>query len=219
MNFILNFHGIGEPGREYEYGEHPYWIDATRFCEVLDLVAKLPQTVEITFDDGNASDYAIAVPELRRRQIKARFFVLAGKLDKPAALTRDEVRAIDADSLFSIGSHGLTHRIWPDLSEVERTEEVEQSRAILSELCTRPIDEAGLPFGRYDRATMKALAKAGYTRVYSSDGGPRLTGLMPIPRMSVRNDMTLSEIESAITNHGAMARIKAELRSSIKARA
>lgn len=218
MNFILNFHGIGEPGREYEYGEHPYWIDAARFGEVLDLVERLPQTVEITFDDGNASDYAIAVPELQRRKIKARFFVLAGKLDEPGSLSRDEVRAIDADPLFSIGSHGLMHRVWPELTEAERSEEVEQSCKILSDLCARPINEAGLPFGRYDRATMKALSKAGYTRVYSSDGGPRLTGSMPIPRLSVRNDMTLADIESAIINHGTTARLKAELRAAIKAR-
>ena len=68
---ILNlcFHGIGTPGRTLEPDEELYWVEAAQFDELLDVIAKYP-SVRITFDDGNASDAALALPALRRRNLE-----------------------------------------------------------------------------------------------------------------------------------------------------
>ncbi|MHA7820212.1 MAG: polysaccharide deacetylase family protein [Erythrobacter sp.] len=217
MSFVLNFHGIGSAKRPYEEGEEPYWIDEETFSACLDIAGASKVPVEITFDDGNDSDYLIAVPELRKRGLKATFFVLAGKLDKPGYLTSEQVREIDADPLFSIGSHGMDHQPWPLLGDDELLRETVRSQHILEELCGRRIDAAGLPFGRYDRRVMRRLANQGYTTIYSSDGSPRLGSGTPIPRFSMRTDTQLAQLASRIeASRGFVSRLRRELTSRLK---
>lgn len=217
MSFVLNFHGIGTVKRPFEDGEEPYWVDAEMFSASLDIAQASTVPVEITFDDGNDSDYLVAIPELRKRRLGATFLVLAGKLDRPGYLTSDQVREIDADPAFVIGSHGMDHQPWPLLDDDELLRETACSQDILQDLCNRRIEAAGLPFGRYDRRVMRRLAQQGYTTVYSSDGSPRLGSGAPIPRFSIRKDTDLSELASRIAASRALAsRLRRELTSRLK---
>ncbi len=217
MTFLLNFHGIGEAARPYESGEKPYWIDTDRFAAILDSVQASDQPVGITFDDGNASDYMIAAPALRERGCKAMFFVLAGKLDEPGYLTTQQVRELDADPLFTIGSHGMLHLPWPDCSVEELEQEVGSAQTILSQICDRPIAEVGLPFGRYDGRVLRKLRACGFSAIYSSDGCERLTARDPIPRFSVRSDTPIASLEAMIFQEASFTqRAKCELRALIK---
>jgi peptidoglycan/xylan/chitin deacetylase (PgdA/CDA1 family) len=218
MHLILNFHGLGEAVRPYEEGEEPYWLPAAQFKAVLDLAASSPEGVGITFDDGNDSDFTVALPELRARSTRATFFVLAGKIDQPGYLTSDQVRAIDADPLFSIGSHGMDHRPWPILDDEELLRETAVSQDLLSAICGRRIEQVGLPFGRYDRRTLRRLAAQGYTHIYSSDGSPRLLACNPIPRLSVRKDTDMKALAAMIAGGRSwLGRFKRELTATIKA--
>jgi peptidoglycan/xylan/chitin deacetylase (PgdA/CDA1 family) len=217
--FILNFHGVGEAtARTYEEGEQPYWIDIARFRAILDTFAAPIRAgaMRITFDDGNASDAEIAAPELLRRGMTASFFVLAGKLDQPGYLSSRQVRALDVQG-FTIGSHGLHHRVWPMLDSNALTAEIAESKAILSELVGGEIDTAALPFGRYDRRVLSALNRAGYRTIYSSDGSPRLSDVAPLPRFSVRCDTTNRTIQNRLEAIGFGARARQELKITIKA--
>lgn len=217
MTFWLNFHGIGEAARAYESGEQPYWIATDRFSAIIDLVEASEQSVGITFDDGNDSDYHIAAPALRARGRKAMFFVLAGKLDQPGYLTKSQVRELDADPLFTIGSHGMMHRPWPDCDDAELEQEIGEAQKILSEICGRPITQAGLPFGRYNRTVLKRLKAHGSKVIFSSDGGPRLTRGHPVPRFSVRSDTRMDELASMIAESANLvSRTRNELRAQIK---
>ena len=66
-----------------------------RFCQALDrIVAMGAEAPRISFDDGNASDVGIALPELERRGLKAVFFLLAGRLGQPGSLTEADVTAM-----------------------------------------------------------------------------------------------------------------------------
>lgn len=217
MTFWLNFHGIGEAPRAYESREQPYWITADHFSAIIDLVEASEQSVGITFDDGNDSDYYIAAPALRARGRQAIFFVLAGKLDQTGYLTKSQVRELDNDELFTIGSHGMMHRPWPDCDDAELEQEIGEAREILSEICGRPITQTGLPFGRYNRAVLKRLKAQGSKVIFSSDGGPRLTRGLPVPRFSVRRDTNMDELASMIANSAHLiSRARNELRAQIK---
>jgi peptidoglycan/xylan/chitin deacetylase (PgdA/CDA1 family) len=217
MTFILNFHGIGTAKRPFEDGEEPYWITEERFIEILDLAQASGQPFAITFDDGNDSDYLIALPELKKRGLAAVFFVLAGKLDETGYLSRDQVADIDREELFTIGTHGMDHQPWPDVEAPELEREISTSNTILSEICGREIDQAGLPFGRYNREVMAKLKRTGHKTIYSSDGGPRLTGANPIPRFSVRQDTVLQMLADMMkTCQSISRRVKNETKSIIK---
>lgn len=217
MTFILNFHGIGAPKRPFEEGEEPYWITDQRFIEILDLAQASGTPVDITFDDGNDSDFAVAMPELKARGLTAIFFVLAGKIDQPCYLTRSQVAEIDNEHLFTIGTHGMDHQPWPDIDADEMEREILRSIEILSEICERPIRQAGLPFGRYNRAVMAKLAEAGQHVIYSSDGGPRIFNMNPVPRFSVRQDTEMQTLAQMLkTCQGFMQRAKIEVKTMVK---
>jgi peptidoglycan/xylan/chitin deacetylase (PgdA/CDA1 family) len=196
----LTFHGIGEPGRALEPGEAAVWVSRARFLSVLDSVAGRTD-VRITFDDGNASDVAYALPALRARGLRATFFLVAGRLDTPGFVDRAGVRAL-TDAGMTIGSHGMRHRPWRELGDDELHEELVGAKQLLEEVAERPIDEAGCPFGSYDRRVLRSLRRAGYARVYTSDRGTARPGAWVQARNSVGPGDDGGLIERIASGHG-----------------
>lgn len=183
----INFHGVGEPPFELDAGEAMVWLSSTRFWETLDYLRGLGE-VRISFDDGNRSDVEVALPALLERGMTATFFVLAGRLNDPHHLNADDVRHLVAAGM-RIGSHGLHHRDWRPLGDHELTAELAQSRRILEQIVGRPVTQAAVPFGSYDRRVLvHARREGGYARVFTSDGGPARDEAWLQPRTTVEND-------------------------------
>jgi peptidoglycan/xylan/chitin deacetylase (PgdA/CDA1 family) len=182
------FHGIGTPGRELEPGEDAYWVTEAAFAAALDLVADRPE-VRLSFDDGNASDVAVGLPALVERGLTGTFFLLAGRIGAPGSVAPDGVRAL-AEAGMTIGSHGLAHRPWVDLSGPERDAELRQAREHLSALAGVPVDSAACPLGRYDRRVLADLEALGYRAVYTSDRRRSRAGAWLQHRYSVRSGDT-----------------------------
>ncbi|WP_244497993.1 polysaccharide deacetylase family protein [Aureimonas sp. AU40] len=204
---ILTFHGIGEPQRELDPGEAPFWIGIERFRALLDRVAALPAAhrPSLTFDDGNLSDWAIAAPELERRGLRATFFVLTGRLGQRGSLGEDHVGEL-ARMGMGIGSHGVDHRDWTTLGAANLARDLSASKAALEWICDRPVRAAAIPFGRYDRRVLEALREAGFEAAYSSDGGTARRADFPRPRTSVRADMSVRAGEALLTGALPLAR-------------
>jgi peptidoglycan/xylan/chitin deacetylase (PgdA/CDA1 family) len=165
----LTFHGVGERARSADGGEERVWLDLDSFGSVLDSVVDRPY-VGITFDDGNASDVVYALPALRRRGLKATFFVVAGRLGAPGFLDETGVRTL-LDCGMSIGCHGMRHRPWRRLDDEALREELLVARKVLEAIVEGPVTEAACPFGSYDRRALRSLRRYGYERVFTSDRG------------------------------------------------
>ena len=119
--FVLNFHGLGKPSVRVPSEEKPYWVDVSVFIAILDMVQGR-EDVLVTFDDGNESDFEFALPSLKARKMTAKFFVSVGQLDKKEFLSLKQLGLL-ADSGMTIGSHGVRHCAWTDLSDANlRTE-------------------------------------------------------------------------------------------------
>lgn len=214
----LTFHGIGEPQRALAPGEADYWIGADRFRDVLDRVSRHPdrERLFITFDDGNISDLAIAAPELRRRGLKAEFFVLAGRIGQPGSLDAGDIRALIGAGM-RIGSHGIAHRDWSGLSARELDEELIVSKAMLETICGEPVRSAAIPFGRYNAAVLSALRRAGYTVAYTSDGGNMGTSAFLRPRTSIRRDTVDDALDRILSGQmSALRRLRRAASMTIK---
>ncbi|WP_420587359.1 polysaccharide deacetylase family protein [Ruegeria sp.] len=203
----LNFHGIGTPTRTLEEGESPYWLSEAQFNEILDRVVASPDPAAfvLTFDDGNQSDFDIARPALMARGLTARFFVLTDRLDAPGSLTRDQVTGLLAAGM-RIGSHGAAHVAWTEQEAEGLEREIFRSRDILQTLCGEPLTEAGIPFGMYNARVLRALKRAGYQTVFSSDAGYMDDSAFLRPRTSLRGDMSQTEIEAVLAGHMPPAR-------------
>lgn len=193
---ILNFHGVGPLLRPMDPGELDCWLEAGFFEAVLDLASTRPE-VGITVDDGNESDVSHILPALLRRGLRATFFVCSGRLDQPTFLSRDQLGRLVAEGM-GIGSHGVAHLPWRRLSPEQLREELETSRRILAEGCGIPLDEAACPFGSYDRKVLAALKRAGYRRVYTSDGGFSGGDGWLVPRTTVTRRMSLQHVRKLL---------------------
>lgn len=108
--FILNFHGLGELTWPMPAGGQDCWLDNAVFEAVLDHVRGRPD-VRITFDDANESDYAIALPLLKARNMSAQFFVGAQRVGQLGFLSVGQLRALHVQGI-AIGNQGLCHRNW-----------------------------------------------------------------------------------------------------------
>lgn len=192
----LNFHGLGEPPRDLDPGEAAVWLSRERFESILDLVAGRTD-VHLTFDDGNASDLAIALPALVARGLRASFFIPAAFVGTPSFLDESGVRAL-AGAGMVVGSHGMGHRPWVGLSPDTEREEIVEARDRLAAIVGRPVDEAACPFGAYDRRCLRLLKDAGFRRVYTSDRGPAVRDDWLQARNTVHHDDGLDEVKAMI---------------------
>jgi peptidoglycan/xylan/chitin deacetylase (PgdA/CDA1 family) len=188
----LCFHGIGTPPDGVLAEEASYWVGVGTFRRVLDLVAERPD-VRISFDDGNASDVTVALPDLLERGRVAEFFVIAGRLGSSGSLSADDVRRLRQAGM-GVGSHGMHHRVWRGLSPAEQHDELVVARRRLEEVLDEPVRTAACPLGRYDRATLAALRRLRYTRVYTSDRALARPGTWRQARFSLRAHDTADDV-------------------------
>jgi len=72
----------------------------------------------LSFDDGTADHFNIALPVLREFDQNAIFFVPTAKLNLPDRLTDDQLRRI-SDTGHAIGCHSHDHKRLDDVSETE----------------------------------------------------------------------------------------------------
>jgi peptidoglycan/xylan/chitin deacetylase (PgdA/CDA1 family) len=196
MHVNICFHGIGVPGRELESGEDQYWIPEAVFEEILDYAAHRP-AVRLTFDDGNASDVALALPALRARGLHAEFFPVAGRLGEPGSVDGAGLRELVGHDM-TVGTHGMRHVCWRGLDEGDLDDELVAAREIITREIRRPVHTAACPFGSYDRHALRRLRALGYRRVLTSDRRHARSSSWLQARYSVRMGEDVSTVRSIV---------------------
>jgi peptidoglycan/xylan/chitin deacetylase (PgdA/CDA1 family) len=211
----LTFHGIGPRPSGLTPSEAAVWLDGPRFEEILDAVAGRGD-VALFFDDGNESDLDLALPALRARGLAATFGVVAGRLGDAGFLDPAGLAEL-VENGMTIASHGLAHRPWRGLGATELRAELEGSRLLLEEAAERPVTHAACPFGSYDRRVLHALRRAGYERVFTSDGGPARRDSWLQARTTVRRDHDDAALERILSGRSpARARVARSARLAVK---
>jgi len=210
------FHGIGTPGPDVESDAEPYFVSRDIFLALLDDIVQHP-AVDLTFDDGYASDLDIAMPALTERGLSARFFPLAGRLGSRGYMDRDGVREL-ASAAMTVGSHGMRHRSWRGLDATSAEEELVVARAQLAEAAGQRVTSAACPFGSYDRRVLAALRGHGYTQVFTSDRRRARAGDWLQPRYSVHRGETVSSFrENILAPRPLRERVRAGAAGRVKA--
>lgn len=194
----ITFHGIGPMRPGIDDYEAAMWVSEERFVEIAG-VCRGRDEVQITFDDSNRSDVDIALPVLIELGLRAEFFILAGRIGTEGYLGRADLRRL-GDAGMSIGSHGMHHRRWRGLSPAQLDEEVVTAREVLEREIGAPIDRAACPFGCYDRRSLSALRRAGFRRVYTSDGGASPSDAWLQSRTSIRSEDTAESVRAMLSS-------------------
>lgn len=142
-------------------------------------------SVAIHFDDGWRSA-KLAIPVLRRYGFKASFFIIAGAGEPEGSphLTWAEILPIAQDAHYDMQSHSMTHP-WkpgdtlpdwqagatPGKSAANVAWELAESRRQLEEKLGRPVPMFAWPKGYYNDALIAQAQQAGYTALFTVDGG------------------------------------------------
>lgn len=125
--------------------------------------------VSITFDDGWRSDYAVALPLLKRHRLVATHYVITGLLGRSNRLSWKMLQ-----ELFERGDEIAAHtRRHPDLVQVADDmldDELGTAPAALQEHCLGDADNFSSPFGSYDDRTLAAI-RARYRSHRTTDIG------------------------------------------------
>ncbi|HEX9255015.1 MAG TPA: polysaccharide deacetylase family protein [Candidatus Angelobacter sp.] len=182
--------------------DYSYCVTSSAFAEhmaLLDSIAKSagPQLpIQITFDDGERSQYLNAAPLLAEHGISATYFVTPGLIGAAAKfLGWDELRALQ-NAGHSIQSHGWSHKFLTFCSDAELAHELLASRQLLEDKLDNLVEEISVPGGRWNRRVINACADAGYRRVYVSDPwvAENMFGIQVIGRFIVRRSTTATEL-------------------------
>ena len=168
--FVLMFHGVGEPGNTIPADELPYWVGMTQFEEILKCLSVASQCEVVwTFDDGNASDL-LAAEKLASAGIRGKFFVLTERIGRPGYLSEQDIVCLDQLGM-EVGSHGCSHVDWRKANEQLLDQEIDGSRTRLAQIIGRPVTTIAIPFGYYNARVFNRLKRSDCTTVYTSDTG------------------------------------------------
>jgi peptidoglycan/xylan/chitin deacetylase (PgdA/CDA1 family) len=133
------------------------------------------------------------IGEEERRPIVAKLRSNFTAHDWPAdlgrAMTSDEVRALAADGLVTIGAHTVTHPVLPKLETAACDREIKESKAVCESLVGVPVASFAYPYAALDAKVCEAVRAAGFAFACSVQRGPVLTtsDAFALPRIHVHN--------------------------------
>lgn len=195
---VLSFHGIGSPPRWVPVEEQRFWClrrDWLAFADLFADVASTGSTVELTFDDGNASDVVVVLPSLLERGLTATFNVCAGRIGQPGYLDDAALTDLCAAGM-GLGSHGWDHVDLRRLTDAELVHETHDSRERIADGCQAPVTCFAVPFGSYDRRVLRHLR--GYSTVYTSDATSACREAWIVPRWGYIRGWSTTDVEDLI---------------------
>lgn len=126
------------------------------------------KAIAITFDDGSASDYSIALPVLKHFGFSATFFITTGRIGTNNYLTNHQVDELVQNGMV-VGSHTVTHRFLSALDDDELYFELFESKKMLELITNYPVSQVSLPGGRCNDFVLDVAVRAGYEIVCTSN--------------------------------------------------
>lgn len=162
-----------------------YRVKGWKFVSI-DKLPKKGRWVCITFDDGYRDNYTLAYPLLKQLDVPFAVYVSTGFLDnhnemwwypgQQLAMSTDELKTLDTDSLCTIGAHTVNHLKLDSLSVEQQISEIKNSKDELEQLLGHPIRHFSFPHGAYNDDTIAICQGLGFQTVARSWGGPLRSG-------------------------------------------
>lgn len=162
-----------------------YRVKGWKFVSI-DKLPKKGRWVCITFDDGYRDNYTLAYPLLKQLDVPFAVYVSTGFLDnhnemwwypgQQLAMSTDELKTLDTDSLCTIGAHTVNHLKLDSLSIEQQISEIKNSKDELEQLLGHPIRHFSFPHGAHNDDTINICQELGFQTVAKSWGGPLRRG-------------------------------------------
>jgi peptidoglycan/xylan/chitin deacetylase (PgdA/CDA1 family) len=154
---------------------------------------KLPQDnlrrICLTFDDGYVDFFQNCWPLLKEYNFPATIFLVVDKIGRVGYLSDSQINELSSTGLITLGSHGMAHKYLIGLGQDDLRHEVRDSKLILEQRFSSPVDFFSYPWGGLSARTQDAVREAGYKAAFTTN--QRLAG------RSGRDDYALKRITVA----------------------
>jgi peptidoglycan/xylan/chitin deacetylase (PgdA/CDA1 family) len=172
-----------------------------------------PKPIVITADDGWQSQYTYLYPLAKKYNVPITFFIYPGTISQGKhAMTWDELKELQQNSLFDIEDHTYTHpnfkheqkQLSPAAYEKFVEKELAGSKKVLEEKLNIKITLLAWPFGIYNDYLEHAAANAGYVMAFSIDDAPANKTYKPMaqPRFMLLQTQTMQSFEGKANRAG-----------------
>jgi peptidoglycan/xylan/chitin deacetylase (PgdA/CDA1 family) len=158
-----------------------------------------PGMVILSFDDGTADHFAIVYPLLKQNGQRGVFFVVAGLVNSPGALTAKQVRQMNEGGM-EIGSHSYSHPLLDQLGYEKVGHELTESKESLEKIIGEKIYSFAPPGGWYNENVVRAARSAGYDLFFGCEIGSNDLSRQPsvYKRTEVLGDMSFDQFKDLL---------------------
>ena len=134
----------------------------------------------LTFDDGYRDTFDLAYPLLKGHNIPFAVYVTTGFVDQTASvwwydqtdvMNWEQIQALDADPLCTIGAHTITHPRLSTLTEDDMRNEIVVSKRRLEEVLVHTVDHFSYPHGDHNDDTITIVRDCGFRTALMAWGG------------------------------------------------
>ena len=152
----------------------------------------------LTFDDGYQDNYTLAYPMLKRLNVPFTVYVTTGFIDnklpmwwykgEQLGLSIEELKALDADPLCTIGAHTVSHPKLDTLTRGQQYQEISTSKQTLESILGHEVCHFSFPHGAHNDDTLAICRELGFHSIVQSWGGPLRRGehLEILPRINIK---------------------------------
>ena len=152
------------------HAHHYRVVDAKDTVAILDGREKQGKKVMLTFDDGFADNYEIAMPVLEKFGFKGTFFVVTDWVGKPGFMTWFQIREIKKHG-HTIGSHTVTHPFLTEIGLAKVRDEIYNSKRLMQENLGGPVESFCYPAGRFNPTVKALVQEADYQTAFATAPG------------------------------------------------
>lgn len=214
---VINFHRLCNNNSTYEGLKDVYSFDAIKFAAIVDFIKKqkIPvislydlitnsvkeeQSIALTFDDGNATDFSAAFPLLEASGLQATFFPTLSQIKKNQ-ISWDQIIKMSESKNITIGSHGISHTRMTELTDNEVERELRYSKQFIEEKINKTVDFFSLPYGVWNNQVVELSKKAEYKAILTTNVKINHPELHPyiIHRWSPHSSTSVDIINKMIT--------------------
>ena len=147
----------------------------------------------LTFDDGYEDFYTSARPILEKYQFPATVYMITSRIDQGGYLTKNEIKKLSDNPLFSIGSHSATHPNFFTASQENQIKEIIQSQTSIRDITGAKPADFCFPSGQYSPDSLKILAQYNFKTAVTTE--ERLAFFsdnhLALPRVRVQGSLGL----------------------------
>ena len=217
---VLLYHGLTTLVAGSAQGRQgKYWIGAPQFRDHIRRILKggyrikllgdvwaAPEAADgqppvvITFDDGWASDFAVAFPLLLQAGVRAEFFLNTATVGTEGYLSWPQIAEMHRLGM-SFQSHSHDHAHLLRLSTPPLTQQLRVSKRIIEDRLGERVDFLSAPFGLLSQRIVEVAQAEGYRAVCTSWAWPTRPQIRVIHRIPVCRETTLSDFDRLLTGN------------------